>query len=52
MAIQFCKSLGFFKIHLEGDAQGVIAAINSQNPDWSSMGVLVDIKHELQYLRQ
>jgi ribonuclease HI len=48
IGIQFCRSLGFTKIHLEGDAQGLIAAINSGNPDWSSMGILVeDIKHEL-----
>jgi hypothetical protein len=45
MAIQVCKRLGFSKFHLEGDSQGVIAAINSREPDWSSMGVLVeDIK--------
>ena len=38
---------------MEGDAQGVIDAVNSQNPDWSSMGMLVeDIKHELQTLQQ
>ena len=29
MAIQVCKNLGFSKFHLEGDSQGVIAAINS-----------------------
>jgi ribonuclease HI len=52
-AIQVCKSLGFSKFHLEGDSQGLIAAINSREPDWSSMGVLVeDIKHELQSLQQ
>ena len=53
MAIQLCESLGLFKIHLEGDSQGVIATINSRDPDWSSMSVLVeDIKHELQSLQQ
>ena len=42
MAIQYCKSLGFSKIHLEGDSQRVIDAINSRDPDWSSMGILVE----------
>lgn len=52
-AIQFCQGLGILHIHLEGDAQGVISAINSEHSDWSSMGVLVeDIKHELQSLQQ
>jgi ribonuclease HI len=52
-AIQFCKSLEFFKILLEGDAQWVITTINSWDPDWSCMGVLVkDTKQELQSLQQ
>ena len=52
-AIQFCQGLGFSRIHLEGDAQGVISALNSEHLDWSNMGVLVeDIKHKLQSLQQ
>jgi ribonuclease HI len=47
-AIQFFQGLGFLRIHLEGNAQGVIFAINSEHSNWSSMGVFVeDIKHEL-----
>ncbi|XP_059441986.1 uncharacterized protein LOC132174332 [Corylus avellana] len=53
IALQVCKSLGFTKIHLEGNAQGVISAINSRHPDWSSIGMLVeDFKLKLQSLQQ
>ncbi|XP_059441844.1 uncharacterized protein LOC132174168 [Corylus avellana] len=53
IAIQFCRSLGLEHVHFEGDAKMVITAVNSSDPDWSSMGFVVeDIKHELQAMTQ
>jgi hypothetical protein len=38
-------------VHFEGDAQLVGKVVHLQEPDWSSMGVIIeDIKHELQSL--
>ena len=48
VAINLYKTLGFNKIHLEGDAQIVVNAINSSSLDWSRMGISVeDIQLEL-----
>jgi hypothetical protein len=41
--------MGYSKIHLEGDAKGVIKVVNSKDADRSWMGHLIeDIKVELQ----
>lgn len=48
MAIKLCKDLGLRNTHFEGDAQGVINAINSLGTNWSNKGLLADdIKREL-----
>jgi hypothetical protein len=44
-----CHEMGYSKIHLEGDAKGVIEVVNSKDDDRSWMGHLIeDIKVELQ----
>lgn len=51
LAIQLCRELGFIKVHLEGDAKGVVDAVNSGNVDTSWLGhVIEDIKLELNSL--
>ena len=48
VAINLCKTLGFNKIHLEGDAQTIVNAVNSSSLDWGRMGMSVeDIQLEL-----
>jgi ribonuclease HI len=49
LALQMCREMGYSKIHLEGDAKGVIKVVNSKDADRSWMGHLIeDIKVELQ----
>jgi ribonuclease HI len=51
LAIQLCRELGFLRVHLEGDAKGVIDAINYVDVDKCWMGhVIEDIKVELKTL--
>jgi ribonuclease HI len=53
MAVQMCKSLGFQRVHFEGDTKTVIDDVNSPESDWSSKGMLVeDLKKELQAIPQ
>jgi ribonuclease HI len=33
LAIQLCRELGFLRVHLEGDAKGVIDAVNYVDVD-------------------
>jgi hypothetical protein len=48
LAIQLCRELGCLKVHMEGDAKGVIDAIHSEEVDRSWMGHKnEDIKVEL-----
>jgi ribonuclease HI len=48
VAVHLCKTLCFNRIHLVGDAQAVINAVNSSLLDWSRVGISVeDIKFEL-----
>jgi ribonuclease HI len=42
MAVTLCKEVGFPKIHLEGDAKGVIEAVMSGTLTCSGLGPLVE----------
>ena len=35
LAIQFCRKMGFLRVHLEGDAKIVVDAVNSVDVDKS-----------------
>jgi ribonuclease HI len=49
LAIDTCSAMGVTHIQLEGDAKGVVDAVNCEEPDSSSLGHLVeDIKVKLQ----
>jgi ribonuclease HI len=53
LAVQICKEVGFNRVLFEGDAKLVISAINSTEPDWSNVGVIIaNIKEELLGLQQ
>ncbi|XP_059441935.1 uncharacterized protein LOC132174268 [Corylus avellana] len=53
MAIQQCKELGLTHVHLEGDANVIIDAVNCEVTDRSRMGHIVeDIKVEVQAFSQ
>ena len=53
MAVQLCKSLGFQRVHFEGEPKIVIDDVNSPENDWSSKGMLVeDLRKELQAIPQ
>jgi ribonuclease HI len=41
MAVQICKELGFKQILFEGDAKLMVSVINSLEPDWSNVGVII-----------
>ena len=50
-AIQLCRDRGYGRVHFMGDAKTVIDAVNSEVPDWSRMGHLInDIRELLQDL--
>jgi hypothetical protein len=52
VAIQFCWEMGFSRIHLEGDAKGVIEAVKNEALNYSKLGHLVeDIKLSLALCR-
>lgn len=40
LAIKLSKDLGLRNTHFEGDAQGVINAVNSLETDWSNKGAV------------
>jgi ribonuclease HI len=53
MAIQLCKTLGFQRVHFEGDTKIVVNGVKSSEGDWSRKGMLLkDIKLELQSIPQ
>jgi ribonuclease HI len=41
-AIRLCKEGGFTRIHLEGDAKGIVDAVMRESPTYSGLGPLVD----------
>ena len=42
MAVQLCNEMGIRQVQLEGDAKGVVDAVNSTLPDESGMGHLTE----------
>lgn len=49
MAVQLCSNMGLARVHFEGDAKGVIDAINSVDRDLSNLGhVVADVRTEVQ----
>jgi ribonuclease HI len=52
LGVHLCRERGFIRVHFEGDAQTVVKAVNSQEVDWSRMGLLVDdLRGELQSIQ-
>jgi hypothetical protein len=51
LTVQLCCEMGFSMVHLEGDAKGVVDAVNLGEADKSWLGHLIeDIKKELNSL--
>jgi hypothetical protein len=53
MAVQLCRTMGYARVHFEGDAKAIIDAINSSDCDLSSLGhIVADVRVGVEGLSQ